>query len=333
MNFNFPSFIKTSYYNGIENIDFDNPQNNFITIDKKDYIFKKLSESGNKGGNSFILKIYSNVNIANNDDYSLLDDYKPDAILKILKKPIKRGRGGKNVFEKMHMRVFNEIQALEICKSKQSTNVIEIYKSGECVIDNMNYLYYTMEAADYDLKEYIELKHEELTFEHKVKFCKEILEGIKEIDSHKLYHRDIKPDNIFIVNGKWKIGDLGLVGGTRDLNFTIDKTSEFIGPRGWISPEVMNKYLTENKNFKINFDCEIDHQSDIFQLGKLFWYIFQHNAPIGNINFSDFSKEYERIFWIIRKMLHHHKNKRFKHVSEIIPLFKNVQKQLLFSND
>ena len=77
-----------------------------------------------------------------------------------------------------------------------------------------------MEVADCDLKEYIESNHEVLTFEDKLKFCIKILEGIKEIDSNDFYHRDIKPDNIFIVNGKWKIGDLGLIAG-RNLDYEL----------------------------------------------------------------------------------------------------------------
>ena len=327
MNFNFPSFITTTN-NGIDNIDYENPQNNLITIDKKDYIFKKLTVNGNKGGNSIILKIYSNISIESNEDYSLLDDLKPDAILKILKKPFKKYKG-KNIYEYMHKRLLNEIQALKKCKKKKSTNVIEIYHSGECNIYNNNYLYYTMEVADCDLKEYIENKHKELTFEQKIKFCREILEGIKEIDLYEFYHRDIKPDNIFIVNDKWKIGDLGLVGG-RGLDYEIIEKNSFIGPRGWISPEVMNKYLTEDKNFKIKFDCDIDRQSDIFQLGKLFWYIFQHNAPIGTVKLKDFDNEFSEVFPILKTMLNHSKQKRYKTVDEIIPLFKTVEKKLLF---
>ena len=304
MNFNFPHNIKVSNQ-GIENIDYDNPQNNVVNIDKEDYIFKKLSPEGNKGGNSIILKIYRGVSIDTEDDYYSLEDQKPDSILKILKYPFTKGRG-KNLFKDSHLRILNEIKALRICNRKNSLSVIHITHSGECIINKKNYLYYTMEVADCDLKEYIESNHQNLTFEKKLKLCIEILDGIKEIDESELYHRDIKPDNIFIVDGKWKIGDLGLVAG-RNLDYNIDEVSKFIGPRGWISPEVMNKHLTEGKRFKSKFDCEIDCQSDIFQLGKLFWYVFQHNAPIGTVKLSDFDKEFVGVFPILKTMLNHNK--------------------------
>ena len=124
------------------------------------------------------------------------------------------------------------------------------------------------------------------------------------------YHRDLKPDNIFIVDKTWKIGDLGLIA-SRDQDYNIDLPNELIGPKGWFCPEAMNKYLTENIEFPISFDCNIDHQSDIFQLGKIFWYIFQGNAPIGSIKRNDFKIKDERIYEIIRRMINHSKAKRF----------------------
>lgn len=328
MNFNFPDFITIDNY-GINNIDYDNPQNNLITINNQDYIFRKLSKDGNKGGNSIILKIYSNVVINDNQDYNSLDDEKPNAILKILKFPFKKGRGS-NLFKPQHKRLLNEIRALNICKSQRSLYVIDIYDSGECVINNSNYLYYTMEVADYDLKEYVEKEHNSLSLESKINFCIEILEGIKEINLNDLYHRDLKPDNIFIVDGKWKIGDLGLIAG-RNLDHDFNETSKFIGPRGWISPEVMNKYLTENKKFVKKFDCNIDNQSDIFQLGKIFWYIFQHNAPIGNVKPQDFDSRFSDIYPILKTMLNHNKSKRYRNIDEIISLFKKIEQKLLMN--
>ncbi|MGY0391179.1 protein kinase domain-containing protein [Bizionia sp. KMM 8389] len=327
MNFNFPDFIKLSYDNKIDNIDYSQPQNNLISINKVDYIFKKLSEEGNKGGNSIILKLYSDVEIQSEEDYADLDSIKPDSILKILKFNFKKNSRGSS-FRKIHKRFLNEIQALVICKDTISQNIIEIYESGECLIDNKFYLFYTMEFAESDLKDFIELNHQSIDFSTKIKFCKEILEGIKELDYHKIYHRDIKPDNIFMVNGKWKLGDLGLVVG-RPLDHELDRAAEFIGPRGWISPEAMNKYLTENRRFISGFDCEIDNQSDIFQLGKLFWYIFQHNAPIGAVRLSDFNREFREVFPILKTMLSHSKQQRYKQVDDIIPLFKRIEKKTL----
>ena len=40
-------------------------------------------------------------------------------------------------------------------------------------------------------------------------------------------------------------------------------------------------------NFK--FDCEIDGKSDVFQLGKVLWYILQGEVPTGQLLSHDFN--------------------------------------------
>jgi serine/threonine protein kinase len=108
-----------------------------------------------------------------------------------------------------------------------------------------------------------------------------------------------------------------------------DEEAEPIGPRGWMSPESMNKYLTEGKGFEHSFPCKIDHQSDIFQLGKVFWYIFQHNAPIGSVKESDFKIRNSKVYSIIKTMLNHSKSKRYKTIDEVIKLLKAEETKLL----
>ncbi len=255
------------------------PKDNQINIDGTDYYFTYLNSTGkNKGGNSIILKLFASQRIKmTNVEYD-----EPDRILKILKytkakKPFLR--------KKAEKRFIKEISALKECKKKNFQNIISIFEDGTCKIFNSKihkyeeYLYYTMEYANSDLRDYIE-NNVNLSFKKKINLCLSLSQGIEQLKSLGYYHRDIKPDNIFIVGETWKIGDLGLLA-ERDEEEEIDQDNDFIGPRGWISPEAMNKFLCDGIDFNYKHDCKIDHQSDIYQLGKVFWYILQNNAPVG----------------------------------------------------
>ena len=103
----------------------------------------------------------------------------------------------------------------------------------------------------------------------------------------------------------------------RYRNEDIEDAKGIIGPKGWISPEAMNKYLNDEKVFDARINTEINEQSDIFQLGMVFWYIFQGNAPIGCIKRTDFFDQNEMIFSLIKRMIYHSTEKRIKNISEV----------------
>lgn len=318
--------IKNDGKESFDLIDIYTPTSNLIQIDNTDYYFTYLNSSGdNKGGNSIILKLYEAQSIE--IDEPIYEE--PDLILKIHK--YKKN----NILNRSQQRFIREIEALYQCKDENFENVIIIEHSGICKIyDNRKnqfseYFYYTMEYAQYDLKNFIELNHNNISLEEKVSLCIDLAKGVKEIINLGLYHRDLKPDNIFMNSeGSWKIGDLGLIN-DRNNNFQLDKIADNIGPKGWMSPEAMNKFLTEGKEFKYKYHCEIDHQSDIFQLGKVFWYIFQHNAPIGSIKEKDFLLKKGQLYPIIKTMLSHSKSTRHKSIDEVIRLLKIEEHKLL----
>ena len=313
------------YFN---NIDILSPKDNLIEISGVDYFFTYLEGAipGNKGGNSILLKLYDSQSInLDNIEYN-----EPDLILKIAK--YKKSNNPKWA-DKSEKRFVKEIEALIDCQNHSFQNIIKIYHSGECRIKDSysgkfnEHLFYTMEYAKFDLKQYIESNHDSLSTYEKLSLCISLCEGLKELNSLGYYHRDLKPDNIFIINDVWKIGDLGLIDDRKKTN-DIDKVAEPIGPKGWMSPESMNKYLCEGKNFNFQHNCIIDHQSDIFQLGKVFWYIFQHNAPIGSVKEKDFFIKNSRIYSVLKTMLSYSKQRRYKDVDEVIKLWRLLEKDM-----
>lgn len=183
-----------------------------------------------------------------------------------------------------------------------------------------------MEYASSDLKNYME--NNRILFPDKINLCLQIANGLKELKDIGYYHRDLKPDNILMFDDTWKIGDLGLIAFRNEDNI-YDKKNDFIGPKGWLSPEAMNKYLQADNNI-YKFDCNIDHQSDVFQLGKVFWYILQGNAPIGNICRSDFFDKHDDVYCVVKYMLNHSKKKRPISIDYVIREFSRIMQKYKF---
>lgn len=301
----------------------DNITENLLTFDHVDYYAYFLSSDykGNKGGHSFVFKLY--------EAQTYNEESSPVCIIKIDKNPKKYkdrviGRVRRDRFQQ-------EVEALKICKEKSLDNVMQIMYDGFIICNNTNtddyksaFPFYVMECADSDLLEYMKEERKNIDDAGKIELCLQLSQGLKDLYSLGIYHRDIKPDNIFLVEDKWKIGDLGLIE-MRDKQ-TLDKKGEFIGPRGWISPEVMNKYLTEGVD-ELYFDCTIDHQSDIFQLGKVFWYILQGNAPIGVVKTCDYLFHNDEMYDLIKHMLNHSKKKRPSSIDEIIFRLRQIVKK------
>ena len=291
------------------------PTENYLRLDDIDYYVSYLSSDyqSNKGGNSFVFALH----VAQTYD----EDAIPEKVIKISKysEPYKKNK----IWQKdINNRFRQEIKALYDCNEQKVSNVINIDFDGNliCRTDaekdyEVSFPFYVMEYAEYDLKRFLEEENDMYDEASRVELCRQIAQGIKELNDLGYYHRDIKPDNIFMINGTWKVGDLGLI--QMRNKTSLDRKGELIGPRGWLSPEAMNKYLSEKVEGK-NFDCNIDHQSDLFQLAKVFWYILQGNAPIGCIKESDFLPQNGALYSLIRQMLNHSKKRRPASVDIVI---------------
>ena len=293
----------------------DDIRKNFLSIDGTDYYLYYIDPNikSNKGGNSFVYKLFQAQTF---DEVA-----EPDKVIKISK--IKEVYSNNRTVEKKKNKRFRqEIEALYNCKKNAVENIIEISEDGNLICKSckggdydISFPFYTMEFAECDLKRFFDEESENYDESSRVELCLQIAQGIKDLSDMGYYHRDIKPDNIFMINGTWKVGDLGLI--EMRNKPSLDNKGELIGPRGWLSPEAMNKYLSERVKGK-NFDCNIDHQSDLFQLAKIFWYIVQGNAPIGCIKKSDFLLNNSALYLLIREMLNHSKRLRPASVDVVI---------------
>lgn len=286
---------------------------NIFNLKGLDYQIKYLKGTkGSSGGNSNVFML------CDPDDP---DNEAEQLAIKICNTPIEKSS------EDYKKRFEREIIVLNIIRRKSKNKfIIEFVDAGSFIIDNYQFPFYIMEKCNNDLTNFCQ--DYELDISEKVALCYYIIQGFCDLHDLKIYHRDIKSDNFLMKNDVCKIGDLGLVD-YRDIDskLFINEEGKKIGAFGWESPEVMNKIMTEKYN--ANFDCKLDSSSDIFQLGKLFWFIMQGNLPIGLIKKEDFLVDDSELFDLICKMLDHKKgaNRRPKDAIELKNIFQPLAKK------
>jgi serine/threonine protein kinase len=281
---------------GSPDISPNEPSENIILFEGKRYLIDYLyGDAPLAGGNGVVFKI----NNENGDEYAI----------KICKFPQETAQDHKNYLKRS--RFIREIRAFETTSQAEHENIVGFVGQGEVRIKNKTYDYYVMEKCDYSLGKYLELQPD-LTIQQRVLLFDKILDGISYLHGYDLYHRDIKNDNVLILDSEPKICDLGLSAyRVRDIEIELEEKGEMIGPTGWFSPEATNKFLVENTGNKYKLDCVIGPKSDVFQLGKLFWYIIQGNLPLGQIAQSDLiASDSKKLYEAMRKCLVHSYKRR-----------------------
>ena len=114
---------------------------------------------------------------------------------------------------------------------------------------------YSMERAEMTLYEY--LTGNEFDLENKIKCIRIIFHIMKSVHERDIIHRDLSPNNIFIMHGQIKVADFGL---GKDLNmFTSHQTihTNAVGQYYYCAPE----------QFMMLRDG--DKRSDVYSLGRI----------------------------------------------------------------
>lgn len=141
-----------------------------------------------------------------------------------------------------------------ITKSLQDTfGIIVVYK-----FDEREYSY-TMEPAETTLEKYI--LDNEVSEQIKINSIRQILHVMTEVHNRDIIHRDLSPNNIFIMSGVIKIADFGL---GKDLKvFTSHQTihTNTMGQYYYCAPEQF-MMLKEG-----------DKRSDVYSLGRIINFI------------------------------------------------------------
>ncbi len=139
-------------------------------------------------------------------------------------------------------------------------------------------------------------------------YIQKLAESLKLIHEKDYVHRDIKPKNILMQGTVPKIADFGLM---VKENECLEKKA----PKFWPTPEY------------ISLCDESEHcshkQTDIFQLGCIFYFLYTGQYPIGIFNIEDISGY--KMEPVIKKMLSYNKNDRYIDGNE---LYLDIMQQL-----
>ncbi len=147
-------------------------------------------------------------------------------------------------------------------------NLISIFD----VSINADNAYYVMELLDgQSLRQMLERSNgQKLTNEEFYPIFKQTCEGLAHAHEQTLVHRDIKPDNIFILpDGKVKITDFGIARSSEADNSNLTKPGVMLGTLSYVSPEQLQDAR------------QVDHRADIYSLA-----VVAYEALAGQVPFA-----------------------------------------------
>ncbi len=179
-----------------------------------------------------------------------------DVALKVMSLP--EGLGG-DERGRLVERFYREARAAAGLSHPNTVIIHDISKAGDKHFISMEYL------EGWTLTE--EIEGGPLGLARALYISGEILAGLEYAHAHEVVHRDIKPDNIFLLEPDGvKIVDFGLA--RVQASTTITKTGAVMGSPGYIAPEVIDGKTA-------------DKRTDVFSFGVVFYEMLTGVRPFG----------------------------------------------------
>ena len=169
-----------------------------------------------------------------------------------------------------------------VCAALQSDHIVKI---SDCGVTPEGYPFYVMEYLRGQTLRQLLLREQRLSVERTVSIISQVCQGLQMAhqgatlqkdgsNEHiQVIHRDLKPDNIFLVPtdlGEWvKILDFGVAKIRSESSEQTSLTNTFIGTFRYAAPEQI-----QNKQ-------NLDARADIYSLGIILYEMFSAADPFG----------------------------------------------------
>ncbi len=125
-----------------------------------------------------------------------------------------------------------------ILASSRSDRLVRVFDHGQEVIPvggaAFNHYWYTMEKCESSVRS----TYRRMPLARRVDLVHQTLDGLAFLHAKDIAHRDIKPDNIFLVKGQIKIGDFGLARMHQAAQAgAVARIGLFMGSPPYLAPE------------------------------------------------------------------------------------------------
>lgn len=165
---------------------------------------------------------------------------------------------------------------------------------------NSNNYSYTMEEAELTLENYI--ISNTLNDDNKINVIRQFLQAMKIVHEKDIIHRDISPNNIFIISGMLKIADFGL---GKDLNILNSHQTLYTNAVGQLSYCAPEQFMMLKEG---------DKKSDVFSLGRLINFVMTKNPRNDNHMFRT----------LVNKATNENSIHRFENAGELLEKLNNT---------
>lgn len=154
-----------------------------------------------------------------------------------------------------------------IAAQLNNVNIVKVYNHG--VVEGRPYIAYEYISGQ-SLKETLDFRTR-LSLAETVDIMLQLTNALKCAHDHQIIHRDVKPDNIFIMSdGTIKLGDFGIAQADF-IQEQLTSTNEVVGSVHYMAPEIAQGKLASNK-------------SDIYATGVTFYELLSGHLPFEKSN-------------------------------------------------